>query len=106
MKHLKLIFLSVACFIFMGAFSQSSLRFSYKKFIDGADTLNYRMILPDADTLRKYPLLIFLHGAGERGNDNEAQLKWGVMNFATDECMSRHPALIIVPQCPANLNWS
>jgi|SRR5690242_10951035 predicted peptidase len=88
------------------AFSQSSSRFSYNKYIDGKDTLNYRMLFPDADTFRKYPLVIFLHGAGERGSDNEAQLKWGVMNFATDENMMRHPALVIAPQCPLKTGWS
>src|SRR5690348_1675728 len=86
--------------------AQSSSRFSYSKFIDGKDTLNYRMLFPDADTFRKYPLVIFLHGAGERGSDNEAQLKWGVMNFATDENMMRHPALVIAPQCPLKTGWS
>jgi predicted peptidase len=56
--------------------------------------------------LRKYPLVIFLHGSGERGNDNEAQLKWGVMNFATDLTMIRHPAFVIAPQCPEKMGWS
>jgi predicted peptidase len=49
-------------------------------------------LFPDADTLRRFPLVIFLHGSGERGNDNEAQLKWGAMNFASDENMIRYPA--------------
>jgi predicted peptidase len=56
--------------------------------------------------LRKYPLVIFLHGSGEKGNDNEAQLKWGVMNFATDQMMVMHPAFVIAPQCPKNQDWS
>jgi predicted peptidase len=30
------------------------------------DTLVYRMLFPDLDTLRKYPLVVFLHGSGER----------------------------------------
>src|SRR5580704_17982602 len=82
------------------AFSQSS-RFSFGKYgNDKGDTLNYRMLFPDADTLRKYPLVIFLHGSGERGSDNEAQLKWGVMNFATDQNMMLHPAIVVAPQCP------
>ncbi len=82
-------------------------RFSLNKFInDKGDTLNYRLLYPDYDTLRKYPLVIFLHGSGERGNDNEAQLKWGVMNFATDQMMIMHPAFVLAPQCPANLNWA
>jgi len=86
-------------------FSQS-LRFSINQYIAKGDTLNYRQLYPDSDTLRKHPLVIFLHGSGERGNDNEAQLKWGVMNFATDQNMMLHPALVIAPQCPENLSWS
>jgi predicted peptidase len=87
------------------AFSQTSL-FSFNKYIDKADTLNYRELFPDYDTIRKYPLVIFLHGSGERGSDNESQLKWGVMNFATEQNMIKHPAIVIAPQCPLNMGWS
>ncbi len=88
------------------SFSQQSL-FSYEKFNNNkGDTLRYRQLFPDYDTIRKYPLVIFLHGSGERGNDNDAQLKWGVMNFATDQVMKLHPAFVIAPQCPANMGWS
>jgi predicted peptidase len=87
-------------------FSQKSV-FSYQKYTNGkGDTLNYRQLYPDYDTLRKYPLVIFLHGIGERGNDNEAQLKWGVMNFASDQNMIKYPAIVIVPQCPDKMDWS
>jgi predicted peptidase len=89
------------------AFSQTSSRFSFNKYgNDKGDTLLYRQLFPDSDTLRRYPLLIFLHGSGERGNDNEAQLKWGVMNFATDQYMMLHPAFVIAPQCPQNMSWA
>src|SRR5664279_5088710 len=82
------------------AFSQASSRFSMAKFGNGkGDTLSYRLLFPDADTLRKYPLVIFLHGSGERGSDNDAQLKWGVENFASDQNMMLHPAIVIAPQC-------
>jgi predicted peptidase len=47
-----------------------------------------------------------LHGSGERGDDNEAQLKWGVMNFASDEVMKMHPSIVIAPQCPGNMTWA
>ena len=108
MKHTRLFALLLASAFFtngQSVFSQSS-RFSYNKYIDKGDTLNYRQLYPDADTLRKYPLVIFLHGSGERGNDNEAQLKWGVTNFATDQNMMLHPALVIAPQCPEKVSWS
>jgi len=82
-------------------------RFSFEKFTNSkGDTLKYRMLVPDYDPGRKYPLIIFLHGAGERGDDNDAQLKWGVINFATDQMMAAHPAIVIAPQCPKNISWS
>jgi predicted peptidase len=87
--------------------AQPATRFSFEHYVnEKGDTLNYRMLNPDYDTLRKYPLVIFLHGSGERGSDNEAQLKWGVMNFATDRMMVMHPAIVIAPQCPEKMSWS
>jgi predicted peptidase len=110
MKFLpSLIIFPVTFFICIGtAFSQSSSsRFSANVYVNGnGDSLRYRLLTPDSDTLRKYPLMIFLHGSGERGSDNEAQLKWGVMNFATDQAMALHPAIVIAPQCPEKLGWS
>jgi len=103
-----LLFLSLIISIVTdNGFAQSSSRFSYNIYTnDTGDTLRYRMLFPDYNTLRKYPLIIFLHGSGERGNDNEAQLKWGVTNFATDQMMAMHPALVIAPQCPEGHEWS
>lgn len=80
--------------------------FSYETYKNASgDSLLYRFLFPDNDPARKYPLVIFLHGSGERGNDNNAQLKWGVMNFATDENMKKYPAFVIAPQCPQNMSW-
>lgn len=107
-KSLKSLSLLTAFMIFVAgheAFSQIS-RFSVNSYQDRGDTLKYRELFPDADTLRKYPLVIFLHGSGERGDDNEAQLKWGVMNFASDLNMQLHPAFVVVPQCPAGQRWA
>ena len=105
---MKYLFCFFAFIFYMSAHSLfgQSLRFSFNKYIDKGDTLNYRQLYPDSDTLRKYPLVIFLHGSGERGSDNEAQLKWGVMNFAADQNMMLHPALVIAPQCPEKISWS
>lgn len=105
-RNLWLVFLFLG-FTFSG-YAQPSL-FGYEKFInEKGDTLKYRQLLPVSknDTIRKFPLIIFLHGSGERGNDNEAQLKWGVKNFATDENLKLHPSFLIAPQCPSNLTWA
>lgn len=84
-----------------------NLRFEARQYIDEAgDTLNYRITFPDFSRSETYPVVLFLHGAGERGNDNISQLKWGVMNFATDESMRSHPAIVIAPQCPKGSTWS
>jgi predicted peptidase len=70
------------------------------------DSLLYRFLFPDNDPTRRYPLVIFLHGSGERGSDNDAQLKWGVMNFASDYNMKMYPSFVIAPQCPLNNGWA
>jgi predicted peptidase len=106
LKSADLLLLFFLCVNMNFAFSQSA-RFSFEKYTNRkGDTLNYRQLYPDYDTLRKYPLVIFLHGSGERGSDNEAQLKWGVGNFATDQTMIMHPAIVIAPQCPEKMSWS
>ncbi|GAA0890552.1 hypothetical protein GCM10009122_02300 [Fulvivirga kasyanovii] len=103
---LFILFVAASLFVSKTALSQE-IKFDANQFTNGeGEELNYRILTPDYDTLRKYPLIVFLHGAGERGNDNRSQLKWGVMNFATDEMMSLHPAFVIAPQCPENQWWS
>lgn len=109
MKKFKLvtILIFLFCAVKVNQVSAQQSVFSYEKYTNGkGDTLNYRRLYPDYDTLRKYPLVIFLHGSGERGNDNESQLKWGVMNFATDQNMIKYPAIIIAPQCPEKMGWA
>ncbi len=85
--------------------AQSSL-FSHEKYINAnGETLNYRLLVSDADTISLHPLVVFLHGSGERGDDNEAQLKWGVMNFAKDDIMKTYRPIVIAPQCPKDMRW-
>ena len=110
MSRLDSLFLAyLTVFLWLGNIdtltSQSSL-FTYQQYInEKGDSLNYRQLLSDYDTNSKYPLVIFLHGAGERGNDNEAQLKWGVRNFTSDNIMKIHPSIVLAPQCPKNMSW-
>jgi len=110
MPRLDSLFLAyLTAFLWLGNIdtltSQSSL-FTFQKYInEKGDSLNYRQLLSDYDNNSKYPLVIFLHGAGERGNDNEAQLKWGVKNFASDNIMKIHPSIVLAPQCPENMSW-
>lgn len=80
----------------------------YKKevFIKNDQQLPYRILFPlQFDTAKKYPLLIFLHGAYEKGNDNEAQLEIGGNYFLADSNRRNFPAIILFPQCPSNDAW-
>lgn len=54
---------------------------------------------------RNYPLVLFLHGAGERGNDNRAQLKHGVSALLQWSEANGEPCFVLVPQCPADSWW-
>lgn len=66
------------------------------------ETLPYRLLKPKGyDAGRAYPLVVFLHGMGDRGRDNESQLVNGVSElFASDATMDQFPAVVIAPQCP------
>lgn len=70
--------------------------------------LHYRLLKPDdydPKGTAAYPLVIFLHGSGERGNDNEKQLDEGVMELAKPEVRQKHPCFILAPQCPEKSSW-
>jgi predicted peptidase len=71
-------------------------------------TLLYRLMKPAGykeDGKASYPLVVFLHGAGERGDDNKAQLKHGIADFAADGHRKKYPCFLIVPQCPDDEVW-
>jgi len=70
-------------------------------------TLPYRVLYPDNyDKTKKYPLVLFLHGAGERGNDNEKQLNWGAKLFLDETNRKNFPAIVVYPQCPEESFWA
>lgn len=77
---------------------------------DKDEALGYQFLLPQAVAENragdeKFPLVIFLHGAGERGTDLSKVLIHGVRTFATDEMRKKHPCFVIAPQCPAEKKW-
>ncbi|ANE49449.1 alpha/beta hydrolase-fold protein [Flavisolibacter tropicus] len=78
-----------------------------KWFIANNDTLPYRILLPkDFQPTKKYPLVLVLHGSGERGSDNEKQLSHGANLFLNDTVRQDFPAIVVFPQCSENSYWS
>lgn len=67
----------------------------------------YRLLRPEASTPGdRHPVVLFLHGAGERGDDNEAQLKYLPLWMAEPGNRKRHPCFLIAPQCRTDRAWA
>lgn len=70
------------------------------------ETLNYRLYLPPGFSAnRKWPVVLFLHGAGERGTNNVIQLKHGIESLIRYGEKASDPAILLVPQCPNDAKW-
>ena len=66
--------------------------------------LQFLFYPPKGETQSAYPLIIFLHGIGERGDDLELVKKWGLPRLAAAGEITL-PAYIAAPQCPADVRW-
>lgn len=96
--------------IFFGvtAYAQDLSLYEKKSFqsSDGFD-LPYRILYPENYQEEKaYPLILVLHGAGERGADNEKQLVHGSKLFLDPVVRRKYEAIVVFPQCPEDSYWS
>ncbi|NNC87386.1 MAG: prolyl oligopeptidase family serine peptidase [Akkermansiaceae bacterium] len=80
-------------------------RLAAKTFTGKNGDIPYRIhVPPNIDG--RVPLILFLHGAGERGDDNAAPLKHGIEDIL-DWCEeTKNPAVVLVPQCPREKSWA
>ena len=69
------------------------------------DSLNLKYQLLNSGSSQKRPLIIFLHGAGERGSDNKKQLTWGISDIIEHSKKLDEDPIILVPQCPEEFRW-
>lgn len=107
--HMKLgiIFIGMILLSATAASGQDWSLYEKEIAVSKADTLQYRILYPDNfDPKNKYPLVIFLHGRGESGNDNEKQLTHGGNLFLQQELRTKHPSIVIFPQCPNSSYWA
>ncbi|MRG45935.1 phospholipase [Chitinophaga sp. SYP-B3965] len=102
MKYALLFLLCTLPFL---GYSQAA--FEARTFVRGSDTLPYRILMPvDYKPGTEYPLILVMHGAGERGNDNISQLKHGSKLFLNDSLRKEYPAIVVFPQCAKNSSWA
>ncbi len=103
----KLILFLIIVFIANTNLSAQNELFLKKEFISKSDTLRYRILFPDNyDITKEYPLVLFLHGSGERGADNEKQLVHGSYLFTNQANRTNFPAIVVFPQCPTKDFWA
>lgn len=71
---------------------------------EGERTFSFLLYLPkDYDAQERWPLLLFLHGAGERGNDLELVKMHGPPRLLKEG--KEFPFLVVSPQCPETGDW-
>lgn len=67
---------------------------------------NYVKYLPqDYNETKKYPIVFFLHGAGERGDDLELACRHGYMKYVREQ-NADYPFIFVAPQCPEDKIWA
>ena len=106
MKNKLLLILTFLTFQF-SAEAQDRELFERREFTSEGDTLRYRILYPEGfSEAGKYPLIFVLHGAGERGRDNEAQLIHGSDLFLQDSIRKEFPAIVVFPQVEPEDYWA
>lgn len=69
--------------------------------------LDYMLFTPEVQPGCRYPLVLYLHGAGERGSDLKSTLaNPGATSFADPDWQKDHPCFVLAPQCAENRWWT
>ncbi|MBW2961982.1 prolyl oligopeptidase family serine peptidase [Mesonia aestuariivivens] len=103
MKKLTFIVL-LFCFTINASFGQIEKK-NFKQKVELETELGYLLYTPKGyhTTKKDYPLIVFLHGAGERGTDLDKVKVNGPFNYL--EKGNKIDAVILAPQCPAETYW-
>lgn len=75
---------------------------------EGGDSLLYREYDPTGASTSEssFPLILFLHGAGERGSNNTSQVTSHIQGLIDHTESGPTAAYLLAPQCPAGLQWT
>ena len=90
-------------------FVELTKAFSYGDFTDEkGNRLLYRLYTPAVEAGKTYPLVVFLHGAGERGYDNELQVAGnrGAVVWTEAEEQAQRPCFVLAPQAEPEKNFT
>ena len=114
MRHTKTFFTAVCIFaLTMSAVTKANAAAgtqqpqSFKKKITTTISLDYLLFLPqdyDARKSKRWPLILFLHGAGERGSDIEKVTMHGPPKIV--KTRPDFQFMVVSPQCPNGQTWN
>jgi predicted peptidase len=99
----SLSFVILFCMLLAG--SASAAESYIARVYTNGGTLPYRLLIPKENREQKYPLVVFFHGSGERGIDNQKQLVHGTSLFTQAGNREKFPCFVFAPQCPDNQQW-
>ena len=72
----------------------------------GGQIYKYQIFVPPAYTpSQRWPVILFLHGAGERGSDGYIQTQVGLAS-AIRQNAARFPSIAVFPQATAESSWT
>ena len=98
MKIKYLSFLFLAFFLKLNA---QEIKADFKKEVPKTEEISYLLDYPE-NAKGNVPLIVFLHGSGERGTDLE---KVKAHSPFTYKNLIKEPVAILAPQCPENVWW-
>jgi len=105
---MRLLVLILACASSAAALTVNDLAGLH--YIDGSgNSLPYRLFTPAGRGAgQRFPLVLFLHGAGGRGNDNLMQIDDEpiALTFCAPDHQIDWPCFMIAPQCPVDKTWA
>jgi len=106
LKIVVVLYLSIGGTLFTNAQT-----FAYKTHTNASIasySMPYRLFIPDGyNANTSYPIVLYLHGAGDRGTDNNSPLNGsrGASLWAEVANQASFPCFVVAPQCPANKQW-
>lgn len=80
-------------------------RFVERSLTAGGKVHRYQVFVPARRGSAASPVIMFLHGSGERGSDNQAQVHVGIGEYVRRH-MADFPAIVVFPQAPENTEWN
>ena len=108
-RILQTVLLTAACLLLAACVStpeRANGTFVERSVEIGGKAHRYHVFMPASKAAgRKPPVILFLHGSGERGDDNQAQVRVGIGSYIRQH-MDDFPAIVVFPQAPADSEWN